>query len=621
MLFRWLNSRDAVEAGARLADKFPPGGQSGSGTLQDFMRRAVAEMHSLQLNFYKKARFANAFKWRLLEKGVAAETADAATQSLVMSIFTGSSVATEYGLQAPAPIGAASTRNAEQLLAKATELHTAGEFEQAIRLYQELLEIQPRNAEARNNLGDAFSKLGRFDEAADQFRRAIARKPELATAHANLGSTLLSQGLPSQAEAPLRRALKIRASDLDARSNLGRVLVSSGRLTEARSHLQRVLKVAPRHTEALYGLALVARADGRFEEAQTLFNQVLQINPRMTRAWSALVSTRRMTEADHDWLDRAQQMAASLKNVPDEADLRFAIGKYYDDTGRFKQAFESYTRANELQKTLALPYAPALRTRFVKDMILTYTPDTLAQITTGTSDSDKPVFVVGMPRSGTSLVEQILASHPAVAAAGELEFWSDAMRKLRALARRSILAEPSRRELGQKYLQILHGHGATARRVIDKMPGNADYLGIIHSIFPKARVIYMQRDPIDTCLSCYFQPFYAAVNFATDLSNLAHYYNEHRRLMKHWRATLPPGTILDVPYEELVSDQAGWTRRILDFLGLEWDERCLDFHRTQRPVVTTSFWQVRQKIYGYSVQRWRNYEKMLGPLLELQRTH
>jgi hypothetical protein len=141
---------------------------------------------------------------------------------------------------------------------------------------------------------------------------------------------------------------------------------------------------------------------------------------------------------------------------------------------------------------------------------------------------------------------------------------------------------------------------------------------VIHSVFPNARIIYMRRDPIDTCLSCYFQPFSAALNFTMDLSDLAHHYREHQRLMAHWRAALPPGTILDVPYAELVADQEGWTRRILDFIGLEWDQRCLDFHSTKRAVVTASYWQVRQRIYNDSVQRWRNYRKFIGPLLDLR---
>jgi hypothetical protein len=181
-----------------------------------------------------------------------------------------------------------------------------------------------------------------------------------------------------------------------------------------------------------------------------------------------------------------------------------------------------------------------------------------------------------------------------------------------------LVAEPLRKTLADAYLRVLERHSADAPRIVDKAPVNSDHLGVIHSVFPNARMIYMQRDPVDTCLSCYFQQFSIALNYTMDLSDLAHYYQEHQRLIAHWCAVLSPGTILQVPYAGLVADQEGWTRKILDFLDLEWDERCLDFHKTKRPVVTASYWQVRQKMYKDSVERWRNYEKFISPLLDLR---
>ena len=186
---------------------------------------------------------------------------------------------------------------------------------------------------------------------------------------------------------------------------------------------------------------------------------------------------------------------------------------------------------------------------------------------------------------------------------------------------RFSIDEPAKKVVAETYLRTLERVSGTALRVVDKAPANSDHLGIIHSIFPNARVIYMQRDPIDTCLSCYFQNFSLAQNFSLDLSDLAHYYQEHHRLINHWRTALPQGSILDVPYEELVADQEAWTRKILNFIELEWDARCLDFQATERPIVTASFWQARQKIFKTSAQRWRNYEKFVGPLLRLKRLH
>ena len=165
---------------------------------------------------------------------------------------------------------------------------------------------------------------------------------------------------------------------------------------------------------------------------------------------------------------------------------------------------------------------------------------------------------------------------------------------------------------------MLERFSPSASRVVDKTPVNSDFLGMIYSVFPNARVIYMQRDPIDTCLSCYFQQFLIGMNFTFDLSDLVHYYREHQRIMAHWRAVLPPGFILDVPYEELVADQEAWSRKMLDFIGLEWDPRCLEFHSNKRQVTTASAWQVRQRVYKSSVARWRNYENFIGPLKTLR---
>ena len=184
--------------------------------------------------------------------------------------------------------------------------------------------------------------------------------------------------------------------------------------------------------------------------------------------------------------------------------------------------------------------------------------------------------------------------------------------------RGAMPSEATRKRLAEKYLRVLDGHAADASRIVDKAPMNADYLGLIHAVLPRARVIYLQRDPIDTCLSCYFQQLSPVLNFAMDLTDLADYYREHRRLVAHWREVLPPETFLEVPYAELVADQEKWSRRIIEFIGLPWDDRCLEFHRTARAVTTASTWQVRQKIYTSSVDRWRNYEKFIGPLLSLR---
>ncbi len=222
-----------------------------------------------------------------------------------------------------------------------------------------------------------------------------------------------------------------------------------------------------------------------------------------------------------------------------------------------------------------------------------------------------------MPRSGTSLAEQILASHPAVFGAGEVVFWSAAYDAYRAAELDGKAGSDLIAGMARDYLALITSLSGAAQRVVDKMPANFLYAGLIHCALPQARIIHMQRHPIDTCLSIYFQNFFNIGPYANDLANLAHYYREYLRITDHWRAVLPATTLLEVPYEALIEDQEGWTRRMLEFVGLPWDPKCLDFHQTDRVVITASKWQVRQKISKASVARWRNYEPFVGPLRSL----
>jgi len=629
MTLGWLNARGAAELGTALADQFAPqtvpttapsnkaAQKDEHQALQDLLRRADREVRTLRLNFYKKARFANSFKWRLIENGVAREVADEVTQSLVLHLSQNQPDSMQYQDSA-APVDRVDPAKVRHLFAQGNKYIAQGDYAEAAVCFQNLLELDSRDADALNNLGATLCKLGSYHEAEEYFRRAIGVKPDHAEAHGNLGAMLRSKGELSEAEIWLQRALRLKPNYVDARTNLGLTLVFLGRLREAKARFTKVLRGAPRHADAVFGMGQIAKLEGRFEEAEAMFKRTLEVSPKMPGAWAALASIRKMTSADGDWLEGAKRIVLSGIAPLEEADMRFAIGKYCDDVDDFEQAFHNYKRANELLKTVAKNYDREGRTRFVDDLIRVHTREVISKVQRGASGSMKPVFVVGMMRSGTSLAEQIIASHPAAKGAGELTFWSSAVHAQDKDVRRGMLSEPTREKLAEAYLGVLAGHSADALRVVDKAPINSDYLGVIHSVFPNARIIYMRRDPIDTCLSCYFQQFLATQNYTMDLFDLAHYYREHRRLIAHWRAVLPSGSILEVPYADLVADQETWTRNILEFLGLEWDERCLDFHRIKRPVATASTWQVRQKIYGSSVGRWRNYRKFIGPLLELR---
>jgi tetratricopeptide (TPR) repeat protein len=627
----WFNVREASEIGIALADEIAPqiaagsaarggpaAGRKSAKALQELLRRAERDRRTQRLNLYQRAKFANSFKWRLLEGGVEADIAGEITRALVLHL----------SMNQPSPaLGSKPTavhsdrRNAREdrtLYTKGNECLARGAYAKAISCYEAVAGHNPRHADAIHNLGVALCKLNRHREAEAYFRQAIAIRPNFAEAHGNLGILLRVRGHLEDAAVSLRYALKLRPDYIDARNNLGLALGLRGRLNEARAHFEKVLTAAPGNADALFGLGLVARMEGRFDETGAMFNRALQSNPGMPGTWAALAGMSKMTALDGEWLERAEEIASSGIAPLQEADLRFAIGKYFDDVGDFSRAFQNYKHANELLKPLADGYQRGMRERFVDDLIGVYTPEVIAKVQGGSSDSEKPVFVVGMMRSGTTLAEQIISSHPAASGAGELTFWHDAVSEHEAAVREGPLAEPVRAELATAYLHILARHSLDARRVVDKAPVNSDYLGVIHSVFPKARIIYMRRNPIDACLSCYFQQFPPTLSFTLDLSDLAHYYREHHRLMAHWRAVLPPGAMLDVPYAELVADQEGWTRRILEFLNLEWDARCLDFHQIQRPVATASYWQVRQRIYSDAINRWRNYEKFIGPLLRLR---
>jgi tetratricopeptide (TPR) repeat protein len=626
MILAWLDGREAAEIGVALADQFAPRSDS-AGTqrsrqdndaesMKQLLRRVDSEVRPLQLNFYKKAKFANSFKWRLIENGVAKETADDVTQSLVMHLSTRETAADEQSVAAPA--NRSERAKAQHLFVRGNKFFEQAAYAEAASLYEEAVLLDSSHAEALNNLGTALSHLGRYEEAEQCYRGSIAIKPYYADAHGNLGVMLRLKSDLVGAEVSLRRALKLKPNFPEVRINLGLTLTFLGRLRDARACFAKVLKKAARNVQALHGMGQLDALEGRFEVAEAVFKRVLELDPKMPEAWASLAGTRKMTNADGEWFRNAEAIAAGASHPLEEANLRFSMGKYCDDVNDFARAFENFKRGNDLLKTAMADYDRKGRAERIDELIAVYSREAIAEIGAAGSPSTKPVFIVGMPRSGTSLAEQIIASHPAAYGAGELDFWAPSIAK-RMGPTQSILSETARLDVAKAYMHRLESLSATAGRVIDKTPVNSDFLGPIYSVFPNARVIYMRRDPIDTCLSCYFQQFLLGINFASDLSDLAHYYREHRRIVAHWRAVLPTGFILEVPYEELVADQEMWSRKMLDFIGLEWDSRVLEFQTTKRQVVTASAWQVRQKIYNSSVARWRNYEKFIGPLKALQK--
>jgi tetratricopeptide (TPR) repeat protein len=541
---------------------------------------------------------------------------------------------------------------AEALLNLGDTLFALRRFEPSAASYRSLLQLAPDFVEAHNNLGNVMRDMGQLASAVESFRAAIALKPAYAEAHNNLGNALLDLGQIETAVESYRRATELKPDYYKAYSNLGSALRELGKLEEAAQCFEQALAIEPDCLEALTNSALLQRLQGRsrlaeasllralqhnpasapviiglaelsadkgrFTEAEDLYRRAFALDADSAAAWAGIADLRKMGAADADWIAQAERLALQPRRPREDAQLHFSIGKYRDDVGEYDRAFASFRRANETVKT----YRPAHDRQqlsqtfeFVKEL---YDRDWIEQARVRAEVDPRPLFVVGMPRSGTSLAEQILASHPAVFGGGELSFWKSASLEVGAATLREGPSVDLSARFAREYLQMLGELAPECARVVDKMPANFAHLGMIHAALPAARIIHMRRNPIDTCLSIYFQNFHIAHSYSNDLGDLAHYYEEYLGVMEHWRAILPADAVLDVPYEALVQDPETWSRKMVEFADLPWDEACLNFHQTRRSVSTFSKWQVRQKINTTSVERWRNYAAFVGPLLRLQ---
>jgi tetratricopeptide (TPR) repeat protein len=492
-----------------------------------------------------------------------------------------------------------------------------GQLDQAAASYRQALELKPDYAEACNNLGHASRGLGRLEEAMASFRQAIALRPDFAEAYNSLGMVLRDLARLDEAVANYHRAIELNPGFADAHGNLAIALRLQGRTAEAEASCRQALQINPASAAAIVVLAESRADQGQFAEAEDLFKRAIALEPQSPEAWAGIPRLRRMTPDDSQWLAQALRIVTQSLSPRQEAPLRYAIAKYFDDVKEFEQAFVNYQRANQLTAEYRTKHDRQQLTQAVDRVIQSSGQRWTSQKGGDGNPSMRPVFIVGMVRSGTTLVEQILASHPAVFGAGELAFWNSTAAMYYSSALSGGISANILGKLADDYLRLLGHLSADALRVVDKMPANFLHMGLIHAALPNARFIHMQRDPIDTCLSIYFQHFETGHSYANDLGDLAHAYNQYLRVMAHWRLVLPANLVLNLPYEGLVADQEAWSRKIVEFVGLPWDPRCLEFERTHRTVITASKWQVRQRINTASIGRWRNYQKFLGPLREL----
>ena len=530
-------------------------------------------------------------------------------------------------------------------------------YDEALLAYQQARQLRPDYAEAINNLGTVLRDLGREAEAEAAYRQALAIKPDdtgvlnnlalvmkegerLDEASAVLERSLsldpnnvktltylallrLDQKRCADAQTAAQRALVLARDDPEAINAMGLVRYEQQDLDDALGHFRRATELKPELADAHNNIGNLLKERGELTGACEAYERAIALDPTVISHYVNYVDARKFVAGDPH-LASMEAVAQTRHNLTDTAQyqLDFSLAKVYDDIGRHDDAFDAMCRANAMKrKRIAYDEAATLglfeRLRSVFDRGL------FEAHLGGGCRSSLPVFVIGMPRSGTTLIEQILASHPAVHGAGELSEFDrlakqicDARGDAFRLPEGARLLQPEDlHRLGESYVARLQRLAPDAERVTDKMPANFLYAGLIHLALPHARIIHVLREPRDTCLSCYSKLFTEEQNFTYNLGELGRYYRKYAELMAHWREVLPDGRMLEVRYEDVIADLEGSARQLTDHCGLDWDPRCIAFHKSQRPVRTASAAQVRRPIYRTSLERWRAYERHLAPLL------
>jgi tetratricopeptide (TPR) repeat protein len=461
---------------------------------------------------------------------------------------------------------------------------------EAIQCYLKVLELSPRHPETHNNLANVYQRTGQMERAIFHYKAAIEIKPDYADAYGNLGNALLVLERLEESMEQNRRALELKPARFGSYNNLGVALQALGRFEEAEAAFGRALELAPREASIHLNLANMGRfkpGDRRLPGLRTLLGEVESL------------------ETDH-------QIAA-----------HFAMGKALSDLKHHDDAFRHLLKGNALKRRIT-DYDEPQRLAMFENVRTTFTSDFMKARSGDGDTSWSPIFIVGMPRSGTTLMEQVLASHSKVFGAGELETFKDAISETvnnnRILPAYPMLAESLSkdqiRQLGESYTKGARARAPEAERIVDKMPLNFMFVGLIHLALPNARIINIRRDPLDTCVSCFSLLFTGSQPFAYDLGELGRYHRGYETVMEHWHKVLPPGVMIDVQYEALVDDLEGVSRRVLRHCGLDWEDACRDFHDTKRAVRTASLMQVREPVYRRAIGNWQRYRKHLGPLAE-----
>lgn len=539
-------------------------------------------------------------------------------------------------------------RSADALVNLGELLRRNDDREPAVRAFAAALREGPRY-DAHMNLGLLYLANEQYVEAASHFGSACGLKPDQADVWNNLGLAWQAQGQLADALFAFERVRSLKPGDVNALVNTGNVLLEKREITEAIQYYRDALKADGDCVTALYGLARAQatagdeaaiatmqravtlapdrpdlhhylgycfRLWGQFDEAFRSYRVAVQLPSRADSTYAALAHCRRIRPEDSELID---EMVALLKTT-DLSDKErpyvcFALGKAYDDIGKYEEAIRYFDRGNKLAKAWH-PFDCERYSNSIDRMITAFDTSASNRCRAIASSSARPIIIIGMPRSGTTLVEQIIASHVSVAPGGELPFWGqEGARCVLTAVENGDLTGAS--DVGNRYLGILDAISGTAARVTDKMPDNFLVLGAIHALFPEARILHCRRDPVDVALSNYFTVFAEGQDFSYDRETLVFASKEYQRIMAHWRSVLPSDRFMEVDYAEMVSDRESVSRHIIAFCGLEWDDACLTPHQTRRAIHTASAWQARQPVYRTSLNRWRHYEPWLGVFRDL----